>query len=600
MIVHFRTKIMISYSLLVLILAFVIGIGFGRYNTSNFQKNEYENLKMMTEKISSQLGVSIKQMKFISEYLLSDIEVLDALLTLSTAKQDNPLASSYIKEAKETIQLRLNSYYIIKNFHRVLVYNDFGNVISGENYGTMRINEDVKLNELKWLPKVTNVKGEPILIGIHEDEWAAYDKKKVFSLVREIQGLSMGYIEVQQDADKLVEIFSTSREDIDVIAVQTNGDILYSNIQLDNYQKEYYSNLALDNIRGINKFKNPETKEIEVISSLYSDETKVTVLLVENLATINKAMSYTTLITISITLIILILSLTYIFLLSGVLTKPLRQLTEQMEKTELETLDVKIIYDKSDNNEIESLSNAYQRMTNRLNDAIIKERKQSTLQLQAQYDLLQAQVNPHFIFNVLNVISYRGIKNKDEVICDMCQNLAEMLRYSTNNKERESKIVHEVEYLNRYLYLLKQRYDHKFEYEIYIDDSIKNQIVPKVLIQHIVENSINHGFNDVDKVMKINIEGWREKGWWYISIKDNGQGFSNEAKGNIEKKMKEVRDLLLYGEKNIELEIGGMGLINSYARLLLLYKNDFVFDILSDGKGSNVTIGALIKEEGFY
>ncbi|NMB42724.1 MAG: histidine kinase [Clostridiales bacterium] len=204
-------------------------------------------------------------------------------------------------------------------------------------------------------------------------------------------------------------------------------------------------------------------------------------------------------------------------------------------------------------------------------------------------------MNPHFIYNVLNVISYRGAMIDDEVICDMCFNLAEMLRYSTNTKERQSTIEEEVEYLKRYLYLLKQRYQHKLEYIIDMDASVANQVIPKVVLQSLVENSINHGFNNVDKIMEISIKGWSEKGWWYISIEDNGQGFSETTKVKLLEKMKEVKDIIKNVDQNLELEIGGMGLINSYGRLLLLYEDDFSFEITSNKEGTRITIGAIIK-----
>lgn len=594
---HFRTKITVAYSVLVLLLAFVIGIAYGNYNMSRLEKNEYGNLQIMTEKITKQLEETIKPMKFISEYLLSDVEVLDALVTLSTVDSENKLAPSYIKEAEETIRLRLNSYYILKNFYRVLVYNTYGNVVASENYGLKKIDDLVSTKDILWLTEVQNKKGSPVLIGIHEDEWGIGEKEKLFSVVREVQGMSMGYIEVQKNAWELEEIFSTGKDEVDVVAVQTNGGILYSSIKLDKKSREYYSALANDSLGEVKEYKNPINDETEIISSLYSEDTKVTVLLVENKEVIRQTLSFTTPMTVSVALLVLMASFLYIFILSGILTKPMRQLRGQMERTGLETLENKIIYDKS-NDEIAALSKAYQRVLKRLNDAIVKERERSMLQLQAQYDTLQAQVNPHFLYNVLNVISYRGVKNNDEVICNMCHDLASMLRYSTNNRERESKIADEIEHVDKYFYLLKQRYKHKMEYEIIIDKKIENQRIPKIVLQQIAENSITHGFDNIDEVMDIRINGWEEGGWWYISVCDNGQGFSVEVKNDLEKKMKEVKELLLNGERNIELEIGGMGLINTYARLLLLYEDNLVFVLSSNEKGTTVTIGALMKEKG--
>lgn len=593
---RFRTKITVTYSILILILAFILGIAYNDYNIGLYEKNEYKNLEMMTEKISQQFEENIKPMEFISEYILSDIEILDALVTLAALNPKDKLRTTYIKDAEEKIQLKLNSYYITKNFYRVLVYNSLGNIVSSEDYADKLTDKTVRLKDLKWIPEVKNQKGKPILIGVHKDDWSVKNKAAVYSVVKEIQGMSMGYIEVQRKASELEKIFSAGREEVDVVAIKSEGEILYSSLRLNGKMKDFYASIAKSKPDETCEYVNPVSYETEVISNLYSDEAKISVLLIENKKFIIEALSYVTPMSIFIMVCLLLVSLTYIVIVSGLLTKPMKQLRIQMEKTGIETLDKKIVFDHS-NDEILALSKAYQLMLNRLNEAIIKERKRSFLQMQAQYDTLQAQVNPHFLYNVLNTISYRGVKNGDEVICEMCYNLASMLRYSTNNKERQSKISDEIDYLERYFYLLKERYNHMLDYWIQIDEKIKNQVIPKIVLQQIVENAMNHGFTSIQKVMKIQVTGWEEKGWWYIAVTDNGQGFPDEVAARLEKRMAETKELLLNGEHNVELEIGGMGLINSYARMLLLYENNIVFRFSSEREGAKVLIGAPMKEQ---
>ena len=140
-------------------------------------------------------------------------------------------------------------------------------------------------------------------------------------------------------------------------------------------------------------------------------------------------------------------------------------------------------------NEFKELSQIYKEMKEQLNQSIIREARLSTLQLQAQLDVLQAQVNPHFLYNVLNIISNRGVQDNDEVICDICDDLAGMLRYTTNTNERYADISSEKSYLQKYFSLLKYRYEHKLSYQIEIDDRISQQMLPKMILQQFVENS---------------------------------------------------------------------------------------------------------------
>lgn len=593
---RFRTRITITYSILVLFLAFIFGIAYYNYNSKVYVKTEYDNLRMMAVETSQKFEETIKPMEFISEYLLSDIEVLNAIFTLARVGPDSVLKHNYITEAESDISLKLNSYYITKNFHRVLVYNSFGNVVASNNFSNNIINTDIKLEDLKWLSQVVGKKGNPILVGIRGDEWSKKNPEDVFSIVKEIQGDSLGFIEVQQKASELEDKFSITNANVDVIAVKSDGEILYSSQKLDKNGKSFYSSVVKDMKNEIREWKNPVNNKTQVISSNYSKISNLTVLLIKDVDVMNASLTFGLTITVFIAGCIFLASLGYIFIVSGLLTKPIRQLKGQMEKTELENLDEKIIYDKS-NDEIAALSKSYQKALTRLNEEIIKERRMSLLQLKAQYDSLQAQVNPHFIYNVLNVISYRGLINKDEIICDMCNNLASMLRYSTNTKEKESSISNEIEYLKQYFYLLKKRYLHKLEFSIDIDKKIEDQVITKIVLQQIVENSITHGLANTTEIMEIVVTGWEENGRWYLKVCDNGQGFSKEVLNNLENLQKEVAKKLINSQSNIELEIGGMGLINTYARLFLLYGDDLVFILANNDYGAEVTIGAPMQEK---
>jgi two-component system sensor histidine kinase YesM len=270
-----------------------------------------------------------------------------------------------------------------------------------------------------------------------------------------------------------------------------------------------------------------------------------------------------------------------------------------MENTEIGNMDDEI-QTKISNDEIESLYESYKAMLNRLNKSTVKEKRMSMLQLQAQFDLLQAQVNPHFLFNVLNVISTRGILADDEVICEICDNLACMLRYATNTKEKHATVQEEIEYLNLYFKLLKYRYEHKLEYSIELDAKIMDKELPKIVLQQVVENSIMHGYTNSNRVINIEVTGYCDENKWYIKVHDNGDGFGENVIEEIYEKCRQAKAKLSEERKNVEMEIGGMGLVNTYARLFLFYNESLIFELNSSEGGTDVIIGADIsaKEEG--
>jgi len=262
-----------------------------------------------------------------------------------------------------------------------------------------------------------------------------------------------------------------------------------------------------------------------------------------------------------------------------------------MEETELRNLPEKIIFNNRSNNEIKALNHSFQNLKERLNESIKREVKSYALQLQASFDSLQAQVNPHFIYNILNFISTKGALNSDNEICEICDEIAAMLRYSTSTYMRKATIKEEIGHVNNYLSIMKKRYLHKLEYKIDVEDTVSEQEIPKIVVQQIVENSINHGFKG--EVLTIKIKSYINDDFWYIDIIDNGNGISLVKLEDLQKKMKDMANDIANFKTSHEFSIGGMGLLNTYARLMLFYNNKFVFRIINlENGGVKVTIGS--------
>jgi two-component system sensor histidine kinase YesM len=583
----------LTYASFVTVVAVILGTWYNAYSFKQYKDNEYRNLELLAEQLSDQFDENVKPMKLITNYLLSDMDVLDALRTLSIDNSSSEIKLRYIEEARSIIRSQIYSDYMMNNFYRVIVFNQQGYVIANDNYAAKVIDPKKNINDLKWLGKLVNKKGTPVLIGPHTDEWGLLDNPEVFSIVKQIQGSNMGYIEIQKKTSSLDSLFEIPKEGVRVVVVTEGQEILYKS--QDDVQSTYYLELAKQSSNGITQTKNPYTQDDEIVSIHHSGESDTTVLVIEDVKVMMKEASYITTMTIQIASIFFIISLIFVFIVSGHLTKPIRELRAFMENTHIENLEEKMSFN-STNDEFEALNKSYQRVLDRLNEAIVKEKRMSLLQLQAQFDLLQAQVNPHFFYNVLNVISHKGVISGDESICEICDSLAAMLRYSTNTKNRYATMAEEIDYLERYFYLLKSRYAHKIQCTIDVPLEIQSQIIPKILFQQVVENSVNHGFENSTDVMKIEIRGWTEDVRWYVAVRDNGQGFEEDAIIKLKNKMHDVREKLTTERNSVELEIGGMGIINMYARLLLLYENDLTFELVNEEKGASVIIGAPMEK----
>lgn len=567
---RFQTKMIAVYAVFMFIVAFVLGLFYHEYTIQQYKKAEEKSLEAFAEQMVNQVDGILTPMELATNYILSDTSVREGITML--AKETNGLQEEgYKEDARTDIRLGINTDYIVRHFYRTIFFNQLGEVENSINNEARKCKETVDFTAMPWLSEADAAKGKSVLINAHEDTWGLGDNPQVFSLLKAIQGKNMGYIEVQKRIADLEEEIQVPREGLDYMIYINKDELLYSS--------------------------NQEVGEGEKLSvKAKSESFPVTIILIEDMESVNERNAYMVSMTFLIAFVFFCISMVFVILLSRYLTKPIRQLRTVMEHTKLENIGEEIPVNTT-NNEIEALNLSYQNVLERLRASIVKEKRLSMLQLQAQFDTLQSQVNPHFLYNVLNVIASRGMTDGDETICEMCGSLASMLRYSTSSVERYATVQEELNYLEQYFYLLKARYDYKFSYSVSVDEKLYKQILPKMVLQQIVENCINHGFENSTEHMQVEITGWTESDSWYIKVHDNGQGFKEETIQSIKKKFEKTKRVLLKERNNMELEIGGMGLVNTYARLLLLYNDQLTFCMENGSEGADVTIGITVRRE---
>jgi sensor histidine kinase YesM len=136
-----------------------------------------------------------------------------------------------------------------------------------------------------------------------------------------------------------------------------------------------------------------------------------------------------------------------------------------------------------------------------------------------------------------------------------------MLRYSSTFENSVAKLEDEVKHTQQYLRLMKARYAENFTYEITMEDSIRNEIVPKLIIQPLFENCFQHGFSNIEPPYRIQALIKAEEQGWSVEVKDNGKGFSQKERKSLLAKAEEVSLAELSG-----MQIGGLGVISCIVR----------------------------------
>ena len=154
----------------------------------------------------------------------------------------------------------------------------------------------------------------------------------------------------------------------------------------------------------------------------------------------------------------------------------------------------------------------------------------------------------------------------------MCRNLSQIMRYITDTKETIVSLKEELEYVQKYLYCMKVRYQSSLTYSIDVEESLLSQPVPKLIIQPIVENAIRHGSN-CSPPWDIHISSTTTAESWQIHVVDSGPGFTKEALARIQDNIKKAAT----NPNFPELKINGLGTVNIYLRWSIFCKGKMIF-----------------------
>ncbi|CAH0438674.1 Putative sensor histidine kinase [Clostridium neonatale] len=199
----------------------------------------------------------------------------------------------------------------------------------------------------------------------------------------------------------------------------------------------------------------------------------------------------------------------------------------------------------------------------------------------AEYAALQAQINPHFLYNTLDTMgSIASIQNCDNV-SNMCHSLSNIFRYSLDIKNPYSTISKEILHLKNYIFLMNVRMNGEVEYYFDIDDRVLDYSLPKISIQPLVENALKHGLKNKRGEKKIYIRAHESNDVLQIIVEDNGVGMDSVM---MNKKLKDSK-------KDIFNDSSSIGLININSRMKILYGDRFGLFIESNkDKGSRIIL----------
>ena len=176
--------------------------------------------------------------------------------------------------------------------------------------------------------------------------------------------------------------------------------------------------------------------------------------------------------------------------------------------------------------ELSDLSGSLNHMADTIEGLIQQQKEQEKKKRELELQMLQYQLNPHFLFNTLNSLRFVAAMHKDQIVSDGIQALSSLLQNTLTNKNEYITIGEELENLENYFSISRIRYAGSFEYSFHVEDEeLLSCLVPKLILQPLAENSVMHGSSDDGTVMEIEITCWEEENHIILELSDDGKGF---------------------------------------------------------------------------
>lgn len=214
------------------------------------------------------------------------------------------------------------------------------------------------------------------------------------------------------------------------------------------------------------------------------------------------------------------------YFISLQIKRPLNRLIKRIQS--VENHDFKTYEKDPGYGEIGFLRLKFEGMVSEINTLINDVYVSRMRQREAEFEALQNQINPHFLYNALQLVKAEAVLVDNHEISSIVTSLGYLLRYAMNTKHEMAKVSEEIEYIKNYLEIYKKRFGDKFSYFIHIDESLMDYYIPKLILQPIVENSIKHGLSNTKNGGIIRVMVTKDKENMVFEVFDNGIGISEE------------------------------------------------------------------------
>lgn len=589
----YRRKIYLSFTLVFVIVFGVGGWIFFRYNADLLIHSAEAGVENALVVVHARVDDRLRSM----DSILKKIQVSDTVSRMATAIPEGP---GNFFDARPVAKSELNELFLGDMISEALsteiyfisrYYDYAGARMAISPYSRIKVTpEDVSL-----FPFVRRaLMGEEYMFPVppRQNEWLSV-RESVFSVVRAVRDNyeTYGLLEISQSMNELDQMCAIDglRDDYTFFLLDEQGRLVY---QKGEGALPKALPLPLDGTFSV--YRGEAGAFTCAHRSTYSGWTLA---LRTDFSTVAASVAS---LRNSIALIYLISCLVivgFFYFIANSLTKPLSRLKDHLLTLKHgETLQTDA-FEPAGGNEVRLISSQIEQILLQIrkqNELIVQARKR---ELQAQMRMLEAQMDPHFLYNALAVIGASAYEDGSEKAYRMVGDLADLLRYTIRNENQSVTLEEETQNIRQYLSIMKMRYENMMEVAWDLDESLSAVRVPKLVLQPLVENCFKHGFRDQPPVWRIRIRSHAESGTWRVAISNNGRPFGQEDIRRLDEEYQRFVRSTLQAEEERTPESHHFGLDNTLKRLYLKYNQDAWYKIdVSDG-WTRVEIGGTIDAE---
>lgn len=578
----FRRNLQVKIALIYLVLVLIPVVVFGIINTRIVTKEMEELLTVnTTEVIKKQLDALdnlFTRTNEIAVQLMLNPEIKSRLSDFDgTMDQEGVSRYNYINNELNKIMIQRSEYSnitIIPSNAKNFTEKDKQPLISVRYAGNPSL-----VCQTNWFRKAAYTFDVPAFIQqdeLNQDGSRAVDKSPDAVMVYAFKNLStnkkMGTVCItisHNQIKKIVSSFDNSMQYSQIVSDQ-DGNIIVDN-SFDAQVKEYLKRRSVIE-QGLST-KNLVSKSVEIEGRNYlivggqSEVSRFSIqyaipgeLIFQNIYRIKN-------IIVGICLLCFLSSLLVIFIIFKKILIPIKELQKKMVQVENGNLNVwaKV---KGDN-EVERLAGNFNHMV----QSIVKQNKQimDGEKKKREYEImaLQAQINPHFLYNTLDSIKWIAMTQGNHTIEKMSKSLIFLLRKTISNKEEFVTLGAELMVVSHYVEIQKLRYYNTFDYEVDLPEDLKDVRIPKLLLQPLVENALFHGIYNCGRRGLVRVTVLREDGIVFAEVWDNGKGMDKETVKNAYRKPKDE-------------SFSGIGVHNVDERIKLYYGEGYGLEFVSE------------------